>query len=278
VRLRLTYRTRYAYEPPAAGGVTALRIRPRPRPGLAVHSSSIRVSPANGRLTGSYVDGWGTQTDVVEFSGAHRAAQFDLTAEVETLAAERLRPPTGDELALYRSDSAHVRMGAIGPLGWTVAGEGQSWTAIESVLAWFPQRFAYVVGETDADTPIEQVLAQGTGVCQDFAHVLLALVRSWGWCARYVSGYVFASDDHGDTVEAEAMHAWVEVFHPEAGWIGVDPTTGRLADERYVVVGYGRDYDDVRPVRGVILGHSVQTHSARLTISVMAPQAGQQQQ
>jgi transglutaminase-like putative cysteine protease len=278
VRLRLSYRTRYAYDPPAAGGVTALRIRPRTRPGLTVHSAAIRVSPASGRLAGSYLDGWGTQTDVVEFSDPHRSAQFDLTAEVETLVAERPRATTADEWALYRADSSRVRTAAIAPLGWTVADEGQSWTALESVLAWFPQRFNYVVGETDADTPIEQVLVQGTGVCQDFAHVLLALLRSWGWCARYVSGYVFSTDDPAETIEAEAMHAWVEVFQPEAGWIGVDPTTGKLADERYVVVGYGRDYDDVRPVRGIILGDSSQTHSARLTISASAAVQGQQQQ
>jgi transglutaminase-like putative cysteine protease len=276
VRLRLAYRTRYAYDPPAGGGVTALRIRPRSRPGLTVHSSSLKVAPINGRVTAGYVDGWGTQTDIVEFTGGHRSAQFDVVAEIETYVAEQYVEPTADEWTLYLSDSSRARMAAVASLGWAVADEGRSWTAVESVLAWFPQRFAYKVGETDVDTPIEEFLERGSGVCQDFAHVLLAMLRSWGWCARYVSGYVYFSENYDETVEADAMHAWVEVFQPGSGWVGLDATTGRLADDRYVVVGYGRDYDDVRPVRGVILGDSTQSHTARLTMSVVAQEQQQQ--
>ena len=112
---------------------------------------------------------------------------------------------------------------------------------MESALALIPERFVYQVGKTDAETPIEAFLELGSGVCLDFAHVMLALLRSWGWCARYVSGYVFTATDGAEAIEADAMHAWVEVFRHGTGWIGLDPTTGLLADDRYVPVAYGRD-------------------------------------
>src|SRR5207244_9556803 len=98
----------------------------------------------------------------------------------------------------------------------------------------------YVVGATDAQTPIERVLELGHGVCQDFAHVFLALLRRWGWCARYVSGYMFSDVTRAsERIEAQAMHAWVEVYRPGSGWIGMDATSGTYADDRYVPVGYG---------------------------------------
>ena len=109
-------------------------------------------------------------------------------------------------------------------------------------------------------------MALGSGVCQDFAHAFISLLRSWGWCTRYVSGYVF--DSAGGIVEAEAMHAWVEVHRPDAGWIGLDATTGRKTDDRYIAVLIARDYDDVRPVRGVVDGAVRQTQYANLQVAV----------
>ena len=111
-------------------------------------------------------------------------------------------------------------------------------------------RFEYVPGITSAVSPIEHILETGRGVCQDYAHVMIAIVRSWGVPARYVSGYMYVTDQAPET----ATHAWVECRLPDLGWVGFDPTNRRLADARYVRIAVGRDYQDVAPTRGVLLG------------------------
>ncbi|OAI42167.1 hypothetical protein AYO38_03215 [bacterium SCGC AG-212-C10] len=272
MRLEISYRTRYAYDPPVARGLSALRVRP----GLKVLEASLRCSP--GRVSSTYTDAWGTTVDIVEFDRLHAVSQFEMRATVETCLQERDDPPTEDEWYLYRHDSPRVRSVAVEPLAWTVGNEGGAWQAVESALAWIPQRFAYQVGATDAETTIEEVIGIGSGVCQDFAHVFLALLRRWGWCARYVSGYLFSTSREADRIEAEAMHAWVEVYRPGAGWVGLDATSGMLADDRYVAVARGRDYDDVRPVRGIINGKGRQTQESRLEILHTAHLSQQQQQ
>jgi len=114
--------------------------------------------------------------------------------------------------------------------------------------------FGYDAGVTEADSPIDLALKAGRGVCQDFAHIMLAICRSWGLPARYVSGYLFTDRKHGDRSDPDATHAWVEVFLPSLRWVGFDPTNNCLAGERHVAVAIGRDYGDVPPSRGVYKG------------------------
>ena len=116
------------------------------------------------------------------------------------------------------------------------------------------EAFDYEPGVTEADSPIDMALEQGRGVCQDFAHIMLAICRSWGIPARYVSGYLFTDRSEGDRSDPDATHAWVEVFLPSLRWIGFDPTNNVLAGERHVAVAIGRDYGDVPPSRGVYKG------------------------
>jgi transglutaminase-like putative cysteine protease len=260
VRLEIAYQTRYEYTPPVRDGTTALRLRPVSRPGVEVVHASVTASP--GHAATSYVDGWGSAVDVVECPGSHDSVDFRLTALVETRFGEIPADLSHAEDFWYRRDSERVRIDAVSSLGWGLV--ERSWTAVESALGWMPQRFMYQVGATDALTPIEEVIATGAGVCQDFAHIYLALLRSWGIHARYVSGYFFSAPAETLAIDVEAMHAWVEVFRPGVGWIGLDATHGQYTDDRYVPVGYGRDYDDVRPVRGVIKGTTVQVQATRL--------------
>jgi len=116
--------------------------------------------------------------------------------------------------------------------------------------------FGYEAGVTRADSPIDDVLLARKGVCQDFAHVMIAICRSWGIPARYVSGYLFTDRKHGDRSDPDATHAWVEVFLPSLRWIGLDPTNNTPATERHVACAVGRDYSDVPPSRGVYKGDS----------------------
>ncbi|HEY8617507.1 transglutaminase family protein [Phenylobacterium sp.] len=131
------------------------------------------------------------------------------------------------------------------------------------------EAFGYEAGVTRADSPIDDVLEAGRGVCQDFVHVMIAICRSWGIPARYVSGYLFTDRKHGDRSDPDATHAWVEVFLPSTGWIGFDPTNNIEAGERHIACAVGRDYSDVPPTRGVFKG---QTQS-ELTVGVTVRRA-----
>jgi len=132
------------------------------------------------------------------------------------------------------------------------------------------QRFRYVKGATHVNSSVEDSLSLGAGVCQDFAHLLLGVVRMRGLPARYVSGYIVPQPQDGEAsnleevVGGQASHAWTDVFVPGTGWVGFDPTLGKAVGLRHVRVAYGRDYGDVPPVRGVYKGHAGQ----RLSVDV----------
>jgi transglutaminase-like putative cysteine protease len=135
------------------------------------------------------------------------------------------------------------------------------------------QRFTYVQKSTHVDSPIDDALMRGEGVCQDFAHIMIALARNIGIPCRYVSGYLHhRKEDHDRSVE-DATHAWVEAFIPTLGWVGFDPTNNLIADERHVRTAIGRDYADVPPTRGIFRGHNASELSVavRVTASTEPP-------
>lgn len=129
-------------------------------------------------------------------------------------------------------------------------------TAVRELSQLIYASFGYEAGVTRADSPIDEVLKARKGVCQDFAHVMITICRLWGIPARYVSGYLFTDQKHGDRSDPDATHAWVEVFLPSLRWIGFDPTNNTPATERHVTCAVGRDYSDVPPSRGVYKGES----------------------
>jgi len=118
------------------------------------------------------------------------------------------------------------------------------------------KQFEYSPQSTRVDSPIDDALQSRQGVCQDFTHIMIALVRRLGMPCRYVSGYLFSESGSTDRSSDGATHAWVEAFLPELGWVGFDPTNNLLAGERHVRVAVGRDYADVPPTRGVYQGLS----------------------
>ncbi len=124
--------------------------------------------------------------------------------------------------------------------------------------------FEYVPKSTRVDSPIEEALGTRSGVCQDFAHVMIAMVRPLGIPCRYVSGYVYHGEEETERSSAAASHAWVEAFLPELGWVGFDPTNNRVAGERHIRTAIGRDYADVPPTRGVYKGKA----ESELTVAV----------
>ena len=137
-------------------------------------------------------------------------------------------------------------------------GLGRTWDPIRTlrmVMADLHQRFQYTPKSTRVDSPIDEALSTRQGVCQDFAHVMIALVRQIGIPCRYVSGYLFEPGEERQSLDG-ATHAWVEAWLPDLGWVGVDPTHNSLAGEHHIRVAVGRDYADVPPTRGVFKGSS----------------------
>ena len=137
------------------------------------------------------------------------------------------------------------------------------------------QHFDYKPKSTRADSPIDLALTTHAGVCQDFAHIAIALIRTkLRIPCRYVSGYLYHGGDDHDRSEASATHAWIEVFLPELGWVGFDPTNNRVAGERHIRTAIGRDYADVPPTHGMFRGRtrSELTVAVRVTPSEGTPQ------
>jgi transglutaminase-like putative cysteine protease len=130
------------------------------------------------------------------------------------------------------------------------------------------KEFSFDPTATDISTPVEQVLRDKRGVCQDFAHLMLAAMRSLGLPARYVSGYLMTLPPPGMVrlQGADASHAWISAWSPEAGWIDFDPTNGVIPSEQHITVAYGRDYDDVSPISGVLLGGGDQVISVGVDV------------
>ena len=130
------------------------------------------------------------------------------------------------------------------------------------------EAFSYVPNSTEVDSPIDDTLRTRTGVCQDFAHITIALLREYQIPARYVSGYLFHSRQISDRSPESATHAWVEAFVPGPGWVGLDPTNNVLAGERHIRVAIGRDYSDVPPTRGVYKGEAESELGVTVTVAL----------
>ena len=147
---------------------------------------------------------------------------------------------------------------------------GRPWLeAVTSLMRAIHRDFEFQSGVTTSSTSVVEVLQQRRGVCQDFAHVMLAALRSHGLAARYVSGYLLTDPPPGQPrlMGADASHAWVAAFHPAFGWMEFDPTNDQAADSRYVTLAWGGDFADVVPLRGVILGGA--TQALRVSVSVV---------
>ena len=145
--------------------------------------------------------------------------------------------------------------------------------ALRALGTTFQARFRYDPDATDVYSSPRVLFEAGGGVCQDLAHAMIGVLRLAGVPCRYVSGYVYdpVGEDEGDHVlGSAASHAWVQAWHPDLGWVGIDPTNDKLVDWQYVRVAAGRDYTDVQPLRGVFVG----PHEQRLDVEVSVRRIG----
>jgi transglutaminase-like putative cysteine protease len=283
----IRYLTEYRYEGKVTDNLNALRVRPATTSTQRVDDFHVRVAP-EARLH-RHLDYYGTE--VIEFGvpQPHDHLAIDVRARVVTAAPPEppatswhaLRAgayesaggefllPTGDEPDNGALDELFEASRATSPLA-----------TVRLLSELIPDRFEYRQGATYVGSTIADLLAAGAGVCQDFVHLGLVLLRRHGIAARYVSGYLWAApeDDGDDSVEVET-HAWLEALLPAGGqrgepvWVGADPTNRRLAGETHVKIGHGRRYSDVPPIKGVYRGTAIAELDASVTMTRLDPQA-----
>jgi transglutaminase-like putative cysteine protease len=274
----IRYLTEYDYDADVVDNLNALRVKPHSNGRQRVDEFSVRLTPEV-RLH-RHTDYFGTEVVEFEVSRPHRHLTIDVRARVST--KESVEPPQATWEALtdpgYREAGGEFLLQTDDAPGDTRLQELLTTTGAAStppatvmlVSELIPDRFEYRQGATYVDSDIADLLQAGAGVCQDFVHLGLCLLRRHGIAARYVSGYLFTggSDDGHESIEVDT-HAWLEALLPVSDgsdpvWVGADPTNRCLAGETHVKIGHGRHYADVPPIKGVYRGGA----SAKLDASV----------
>jgi transglutaminase-like putative cysteine protease len=279
MRYRVQHTTRYAYGSPVELAAHMVHLRPRPQPWQAVISERIIIDPVPARRRDG-LDHFGNHVTWLFLDLPH--ADFEVTSE-SIVEVDRWPPAEPAASPPWESVVEAART----PEGWQAA-EFQFGTPMAPINAdtkdyvsesFTPGRpvmeallelnerfytdFRFRSGVTTISTPVSQVMERREGVCQDFSHAMVSGLRGIGIPARYTSGYIRTKPPPGQTKRqgADQSHAWVGCWlGPELGWIDVDPTNGIIIRDEHVLLGWGRDFSDVSPVRGVILGggaHSV---------------------
>jgi transglutaminase-like putative cysteine protease len=275
MRFSIRYHADYRYSGRVYDQHNVLRVKPAATPTQRVRGFRLAVEPQ--ARTRSYVDYFGTE--VVEFNVPAEHDRLAITADADVTTEAPAEPPAsgwddlrepgyvdaGGEFLLPSPDQP--TNGALASLHEAVRADLPQDT-LRRVYELIPDRFEYRPGVTFVGSTVDDLLAGGAGVCQDFVHLALILLRERGIAARYVSGYLFAAPENGgeDSVEVDT-HAWVEALLPDSAggeprWVGADPTNRKLAGEEHVKIGHGRHYGDVAPIRGVYKGSAATSEHA----------------
>lgn len=281
---RVLHRTTYTYPEPVTSSYGRALLLPRTSGGQTCHRSRIRTTPEAAEVA-EHRDFYGNRSTYFEIAEPHTVLEVEAESVVtvsrrrhrldripsvpweqvahlvRTLRStgDQTRPEHGDVVVAVTDGalaSAHARPEPLVrayaepsfPPGRPVG------HAIQDLAHRICTDFTYASGTTTVRTPLSEVLTNRAGVCQDFAHVLVACVRSMGLAARYVSGYIETHPPEGRPKlrGVDASHAWASVWVPHGGWVQTDPTNDQFVDDRYVVLGWGRDYLDVSPLRGIV--------------------------
>jgi transglutaminase-like putative cysteine protease len=258
---RVLHRTVFDYDAPVRDSMNTLHLEPRTFPFQRTLSALVKILPAT--RVRRFHDLFDNVTHHFEVPGDHRRLEIESRIRIQNLPLVVPEASQRATLNEYRGGDIPERTWAYLQESRFVSRHPQIWRqALDitnglapvfeqavAIMHWVHRQFRYDSGSTHVNTHLEEAFALRRGVCQDFTHVMLGLCRAVGIPARYASGYLYNGPrDH--LVGAQASHAWPEVFFPGIGWIGFDPTNETLADERYIKIAVGRDYDDVAPVRG----------------------------
>lgn len=284
----VSHRTVYRYSSPVVQSQHVVHMSPRPvdRQRLKGHTLVIEPAPT---IRTERKDYFGNRVVMFDIEQEHKelvvharstigvtaAGPIDMAVSTpwDEVARRIVDPRAGTDLEVARYACPSKNTRATQDI---VAYARQSFPAGRPVLlgAWdLIERiygdFTFDPTATDVSTPVSQVLQQRRGVCQDFSHLALACLRAMRLSARYVSGYILTRPPVGQPrlAGADASHAWVSVWSPEFGWVDFDPTNGLMPRDEHITIAYGRDYDDVSPIAGILLGGS--EHSVFVGVDVI---------
>jgi transglutaminase-like putative cysteine protease len=296
-RYRLVHTTEFVYDGPVSESYNEVRLRPLHDERQSCLSFRLTTSP--GSHGTAYRDAYGNWVHQFNVLAEHHRLKVE--AESVVLAHEAMSAPA-DPATLAEFDARSDQLDEeyfdfIAPTAYVPhlshlkeiigfaekASDGTVLDFAQAASDSIHQRFQYVKGATHVHSSIEDALSVGAGVCQDFAHVMLGVVRMRGIPGRYVSGYLVpgsaAAPDakQEDVIGGQATHAWAEVLMPHGGWMAFDPTLGKPVGLRHVRLAYGRDYGDVAPVRGVYKGHAGQSLSVDVRVRPALDDAGCEQ-
>ncbi|WP_205229954.1 transglutaminase family protein [Azospira oryzae] len=295
---RITHATEYRYGAPVALSQQLPHLTPRPLPWQTVREHRLEVEPLPSLRLERW-DAFGNPVTQLAFDGPHDSLTVRAETEIEVLPRFAGELPPGQPWEGWRQ--ALVYRGALPPpaelleavqfafpspfvsLGPAFAAyAAPSFTpgrgllaAARDLMGRIHAEFEFDPQATSVATPVAEVLARKRGVCQDFAHLMLACLRSLGLPARYVSGYLLTEPPPGSPrlIGADASHAWVSLFCPGLGWVDLDPTNDLIPDSRHITLAWGRDFGDVSPMRGVILGGGAHELEVAVTVLPLAAPA-----
>jgi transglutaminase-like putative cysteine protease len=293
MKVLATHVTRYWYSGPVSMCHTEVHLRPRPREHQTILEFGLDVSPTPDSLL-SRQDYFGNEVTFFSIAEPHRELvitsrcladleastppSLDLSPAWEQVREDvvKLDTPETFEAGQFVFESPSIKVGA--PFAQYAASSFSAGrpllSAVEDLSHRIYSEFRYDKRATTIGTPVDEVLDSRRGVCQDFAHLMIACLRSLQLPARYVSGYLRTGADFAGE---EASHAWVSVWCPMFGWQDFDPTNDVMPRGKHFTVAWGRDYSDVSPVRGVALGGGEQVISVSVDVSpVVSPQASPQ--
>jgi transglutaminase-like putative cysteine protease len=274
-RYAVEHETRYVYTAPVSQSWQLAHLVPRALPWQKLLSYTLHIEPAPDERHDA-PDSFGNSVTHFALHGAHRQLRVRMECVVEVgrrplhepvagIAWEAVRDAVRQDPQLDDLVPARMRESTL-LVPWSEAARlyaapaftpGRGWLeSVTELMQRIHREFEFEAGATTVSTSVDEVIYQKRGVCQDFAHLMLACLRGHGLPARYVSGYLLTEPPPGQErlMGVDASHAWVAVYSPQHGWVEFDPTNNQLADERYITLAWGADFADVVPLRGVILG------------------------
>ncbi len=280
IRLRLVHTTGFTYSAPVTSSFNEARITPRSDGRQTVIVDHVDTVP--GARQFRYNDYWGTTVTVFDLHSPHERLEVVGTAVVETEYEARVPEATSidwtqlrhgsvvDEYDEMLSPTVYApHAPALADFAREAAAGLRPAAAAEAVVAGVAGAMTYEPGTTEVHSTAVDAWGHRSGVCQDYAHITLAMLRSLGIPARYASGYLHPLDDAGigESVDGES-HAWVEVW--TGGWWGIDPTNNKFIDDHHISVGTGRDYADLTPIKGIYTGSATSELDVTVRITRLA--------
>ena len=268
IRYRIEHDSHYHYKLPTSGSVMALCLQPRQNEQQRVCAFNIELTPSVPLSVEQ--DCFGNHHHYFSMHRQHTELRINVQIEVEvqpppplpaTIAANAWTELRGwqSSFDLWDFTQASVLTKPSAALDKFIDATGivadtDPLSSLHTLNNKLYECFQYLPGSTSVESSIEQILTTRQGVCQDYAHVMLAIARQWGIPARYVSGYLAVTGQRHEQASSQATHAWVECLLPQLGWVGFDPTNCSQSDARHVRIAIGRDYRDVPPTRGTRQG------------------------